>query len=73
MIRHEQRRHTIGPPPIVEEEIHLTLQELCQACRASEEYVTTWVFEGVLEPIGEAPRTGASRGNPCGARGWPCG
>jgi chaperone modulatory protein CbpM len=43
------------PPPIVEEEIHLTLQELCRACRASEEYVTTWVFEGVLEPIGEAP------------------
>ena len=42
--------------PIVEEEIHLTLAELCQACQASEDYVITWVFEGVLEPIGEAPR-----------------
>jgi chaperone modulatory protein CbpM len=42
--------------PIVEEEIHLTLVELCQACRASEEHVMTWVFEGVLEPIGSTPR-----------------
>ena len=42
--------------PIVEEEIPLTLAELCQACFASEEYVMTWVFEGVLEPIGDAPR-----------------
>ncbi|MDR3395764.1 MAG: chaperone modulator CbpM [Parasulfuritortus sp.] len=40
---------------IVEEEIHLTLEELCQACRASEEHVMAWVFEGVLEPIGDAP------------------
>lgn len=42
--------------PIVEEEIHLTLVELCQACSASEEHVIAWVFEGVLEPIGEAPQ-----------------
>lgn len=41
---------------IVEEEIHLTLTELCQACSASEEYVITWVVEGVLEPVGEAPQ-----------------
>ncbi|SRR6266568_4217738 len=41
---------------VVEEEIHLTLMELCQACSASEEYVTAWVFEGVLEPIGAAPQ-----------------
>lgn len=41
--------------PVVEEEIHLTLVELCQACSVSEEHVMTWVFEGVLEPIGEAP------------------
>jgi chaperone modulatory protein CbpM len=38
---------------IVEEEIHLTLIELCQACRAREEQITEWVMEGVLEPIGE--------------------
>lgn len=41
--------------PIVEEEIHLTLVELCQACRASEDHVIAWVYEGVLEPVGEAP------------------
>lgn len=38
---------------VVEEEIQLTLAELCQACRAPEEYVLAWVFEGVLEPSGE--------------------
>lgn len=42
--------------PIVEEEIHLTLVELCRACSATEEHVMTWVFEGVLEPLGEAPQ-----------------
>lgn len=42
--------------PIVEEEIPLTLAELCQACLASEEYVIAWVFEGALEPVGETPQ-----------------
>ena len=42
--------------PVVEVEIHLTLTELCQASSASEEHIITWVFEGVLEPIGEAPQ-----------------
>ena len=42
--------------PIVEEEIHLTLVELCHACNASEESVTAWVVEGVLEPAGETPQ-----------------
>ncbi len=41
---------------VVEEEIHLTLVELCQACSASEEHVIAWVFEGVLEPVGEVPQ-----------------
>lgn len=48
--------HRFAQGPIVEEEIHLTLAELCRACSASEEYVITWVFEGVLEPVGEAPQ-----------------
>lgn len=39
---------------VVEEEVHLTLVELCQACSADEEHVMTWVFEGVLEPAGES-------------------
>jgi chaperone modulatory protein CbpM len=41
--------------PVVEEQVQLTLVELCQACSAEEEHVTAWVFEGVLEPVGEAP------------------
>jgi chaperone modulatory protein CbpM len=41
---------------IVEEELHLTLVELCQATHASQEYVVAWVYEGVLEPVGEAPQ-----------------
>jgi chaperone modulatory protein CbpM len=41
---------------VVEEDVHLTLVELCQACSAEEEYVLTWVVEGVLTPVGESPR-----------------
>ena len=40
---------------IVEEEIHLTLTDLCHACHTSEDHVIAWVYEGVLEPIGETP------------------
>lgn len=42
--------------PVVEEQVHLTLVELCRACSAEEEHVTTWVLEGVLEPVGKSPR-----------------
>lgn len=42
--------------PVVEEQVQLTLTELCQACSAEEEYVLAWVFEGVLEPVGESPQ-----------------
>ena len=35
---------------IVEEEIHLTLIDLCQACKTPEEQIREWVMEGVLEP-----------------------
>lgn len=41
---------------VVEEELHLTLTELCRACDMAEEHVTTWVFEGVLEPTGQVPQ-----------------
>lgn len=41
---------------VVEEELDLTLVELCQACHAPEEYVIAWVFEGILEPSGNAPQ-----------------
>lgn len=41
--------------PVVEEEIHLTLVELCRVCNASEELIRGWVVEGVLEPVGASP------------------
>ena len=41
---------------VVEEEVQLTLVELCQACSVEEEYIVTWVYEGVLEPAGESPQ-----------------
>jgi chaperone modulatory protein CbpM len=40
---------------IVEEDVQLTLDQLCRACRAQEEQVRVWVIEGVLTPIGETP------------------
>jgi chaperone modulatory protein CbpM len=42
--------------PVVEEEVRFTLMELCQACSAEQEHVLTWVFEGVLEPVGDSPQ-----------------
>ncbi|MEP7297418.1 MAG: chaperone modulator CbpM [Burkholderiales bacterium] len=49
---------------VVEDEVQLTLVELCRACRAHEDQVRVWVVEGVLAPIGESPTewrfTGAS-------------
>ena len=41
---------------VVEEEVQLTLMELCQACSAEQEHVLAWVFEGALEPVGESPQ-----------------
>lgn len=40
---------------VVEEEIELSLVELCQACGAEREEVSVWVLEGVLEPAGRTP------------------
>lgn len=40
---------------VLEEEIHLTLVELCQAARVPEQEIRAWVIEGVLEPEGGTP------------------
>jgi chaperone modulatory protein CbpM len=42
---------------VVEDEVELSLLELCQACRAPQEQVRLWVFEGVLEPQGGSPES----------------
>jgi len=47
---------SLAKGPIVEEEVHLTLVELCQACCTSEDHVIAWVFEGALEPVGTVPQ-----------------
>jgi chaperone modulatory protein CbpM len=39
---------------VVEEEIHLTLIELCRATGTREEQVVEWVGEGVVEPLAPA-------------------
>lgn len=41
---------------VVEDEVQLSLVELCRACGAPAEQVTIWVQEGVLEPAGEGPQ-----------------
>jgi chaperone modulatory protein CbpM len=41
---------------VVEEEVRFTLVELCQACSADEEHLLAWVFEGVLQPVGDSPQ-----------------
>src|SRR5689334_9626431 len=37
---------------VVEEEVELTIVELCRACRTSEHEIELWVVEGVLQPRG---------------------
>jgi chaperone modulatory protein CbpM len=41
--------------PVVEEEVQLTLVELCHVCHVSEQQLRDWIGEGVLEPAGTAP------------------
>lgn len=41
---------------IVEEQVSLSLDELCRACHAGEALIRVWVVEGVLEPSsGDVP------------------
>jgi chaperone modulatory protein CbpM len=39
---------------VVEEELHLSITEICQACSIEEEHIHAWVSEGVLEPQGRS-------------------
>jgi chaperone modulatory protein CbpM len=47
---------------ILEEEVVLSLGELCRASRLSAERVIELAEEGVIEPIGRAPETWRFRG-----------
>ena len=48
-------KQTVLQGQVVEEEVELTLVELCQACGTDREQILLWVGEGVLEPVGAAP------------------
>ncbi len=41
--------------PVVEEELQLTLLELCQASGVPQEQISLWVMEGMLQPAGQVP------------------
>ena len=41
---------------LIDDDVSLTLVELCQACNGSHELVTSLVLEGVLEPAGGHPQ-----------------
>ncbi len=41
---------------VVEEEVSLSLQELCHASHAHVGQVQVWVIEGILEPRGQVPQ-----------------
>ncbi len=37
---------------VVEEQLHLTVTEICQACAITHTHIDEWVAEGVLQPQG---------------------
>ena len=44
-----QNNRVLIPGAVVEEELSLTLEDLCRACFVEQSYVIVWVQEGVLE------------------------
>ena len=40
---------------LIDDQIELSLAEICEACSASSEWIVELVEEGVLEPIGTEP------------------
>ncbi|WP_046156832.1 chaperone modulator CbpM [Chromobacterium vaccinii] len=48
---------------VVEEQVELTLLELCQASHAEETLIISWVLEGVLNPWGDSPQSWRFRGD----------
>ena len=53
---HETNLITYLHGQAVEEGIRLTRVEFCRACGIPEEHLSNWVFEGVIEPIGQSPQ-----------------
>jgi chaperone modulatory protein CbpM len=40
---------------LLDDSVELSLQEICRACRVSEELVVDIVAEGIVEPLGGSP------------------
>jgi chaperone modulatory protein CbpM len=40
---------------IVEDEVHMSITELCHATNAETEHVISWVYEGILDARGNSP------------------
>jgi chaperone modulatory protein CbpM len=47
---------------ILEEEVELSLADLCRASQLPAERVIEWVHEGVVEPVGRNPESWSFRG-----------
>ncbi|POA97295.1 MerR family transcriptional regulator [Chromobacterium sinusclupearum] len=59
----DQNQPAVTQGVVVEEQLELTLLELCQASHAEEAFVIRWVREGALEPQGESPQNWRFRGD----------
>lgn len=53
MSESENRR---SPYQTVGEQHYLMLGDFCHACHVPEEHVIAWVFEGILDPLGNMPK-----------------
>lgn len=58
----KETKKTVLVGTILEEEVVLTLGELCRASRLSAERVIELADEGVIEPIGRSPQSWRFRG-----------
>lgn len=58
---------------VVEEEVQLSLTELCRASDADPALVQELVAHGVIEAQGRSRRAGSSPARACDERGWRCG
>jgi chaperone modulatory protein CbpM len=58
--REQEAKALVGK--ILEEEVELSLAELCRASQLPAERVIEWVHEGVVEPVGRQPERWSFRG-----------
>lgn len=47
---------TVIHSQLIDDDIYLSMTELCRSCGMSHDTVQAWVLEGVLQPQGEQPQ-----------------